>query len=221
LIAGNLTVVKRAEAEAIYDQGRDAAVAVLLRMDEQIQRLEKRVAQQDERIAQLERRMGRSSRTRRSRRAPIRRAARRSAARTGRGASRARRSRPRPTWRQHGSRDVRSLVGLRASTRQAPPGLLVTPAARLRDARRRPRGRESPRRGGPQVCEQLFWAWEIFQHTGDRADLKRRIRALRRELKPILTRHAGTGARYRRGRRFARNLLKSGRRSGRSTRTTA
>ena len=37
-------------------------VAVLLRMDEQIQRLEQRVAQQDERIAQLERRLGRSSR---------------------------------------------------------------------------------------------------------------------------------------------------------------
>ncbi len=61
---------------------------------------------------------------------------------------------------------------------------------------------------GLRICEELFWAWEIFQHTGDRADLKRRIRKLRRELKPILTRHAGKGARYRRGRRFARNLLK-------------
>jgi transposase len=54
--------VQRAEAEAIYDQGRDAVVAVLLRMDEQIGRLEARVAAQDERIAQLERRIGRSSR---------------------------------------------------------------------------------------------------------------------------------------------------------------
>jgi transposase len=54
--------VERAEAEAIYDQGRDAVVAVLLRMDEQIGRLEKRLAAQDERIAQLERRIGRSSR---------------------------------------------------------------------------------------------------------------------------------------------------------------
>jgi len=54
--------VDRAEAETIYDQGREAVVAVLLRMDEQIQRLEKRVAAQDERIAQLERRIGRSSR---------------------------------------------------------------------------------------------------------------------------------------------------------------
>jgi transposase len=61
---------------------------------------------------------------------------------------------------------------------------------------------------GLRVCEQLFWAWEIFQHTGERADLKRRIRKLRRELKPILTRHAGKGARYRRGRRLALNLLK-------------
>ena len=60
---------------------------------------------------------------------------------------------------------------------------------------------------GQRICEELFWAWEIFQHTGDRADLKRRIRKLRREFKPILTRHAGKGARYRRARRFARNLL--------------
>jgi hypothetical protein len=46
--------VERAEAEAIYDQGREVVVAVLLRMDEQIGRLEKRVAQQDERIVRLE-----------------------------------------------------------------------------------------------------------------------------------------------------------------------
>jgi transposase len=61
---------------------------------------------------------------------------------------------------------------------------------------------------GLRTCEQLFWAWEIYQHTGDRADLKRRIRKLRRELKPILVRHTGKAARYRYSRRFARNLLK-------------
>jgi Family of unknown function (DUF6444) len=54
--------VERVEAEAIYDQGREVVVAVLLRMDEQIGRLEARVARQDERIAQLERRLNRSSR---------------------------------------------------------------------------------------------------------------------------------------------------------------
>jgi transposase len=53
--------VERAEAEAIFEQGEDVVVAVLLAMDEQFQRLEKRVARQDERIAQLERRLGRSS----------------------------------------------------------------------------------------------------------------------------------------------------------------
>ena len=61
---------------------------------------------------------------------------------------------------------------------------------------------------GLRICEGLFWAWEIYQHTDDRAELKRRVRKLRRELKPILTRHAGKGARYRHGRGFARNLLK-------------
>jgi transposase len=54
--------VERAEAEAIYDAGREVVVAVLLRMDEQIRRLEERVARQDERIAELERKLNRSSR---------------------------------------------------------------------------------------------------------------------------------------------------------------
>lgn len=61
---------------------------------------------------------------------------------------------------------------------------------------------------GLRICEQPLWAWEIFQHTGDRRELKRRIRTLRRQLKPILTLHAAKGARYRHGRGFARNLLK-------------
>lgn len=54
--------MERKDAEAIYDQGRDVVVAVLMRLDEQVQRLEKRVIQQDERIAVLERQLGRSSR---------------------------------------------------------------------------------------------------------------------------------------------------------------
>jgi transposase len=36
---------------------------------------------------------------------------------------------------------------------------------------------------GLRMCEELFWAWEIYQHTGERSELKRRVRALRRELK--------------------------------------
>ena len=52
----------RAEAEAIYDAGRDVVVEVLLRMDRQIQELSETVARQGERIAQLERRLNRSSR---------------------------------------------------------------------------------------------------------------------------------------------------------------
>jgi len=61
---------------------------------------------------------------------------------------------------------------------------------------------------GLEVCEELFWAWEIFQHTRDRRELKRRVRLLQRELKPILLEHASNRARYRQGRRFARNLIK-------------
>ncbi|MEX0972941.1 MAG: DUF6444 domain-containing protein [Solirubrobacterales bacterium] len=58
--------MERAEAEAIYDQGRETVVAVLLRMDEQIQQLTKQVAEQgakhEKRIAELERRLNRNSR---------------------------------------------------------------------------------------------------------------------------------------------------------------
>ncbi|MCA1699816.1 MAG: IS66 family transposase [Actinobacteria bacterium] len=61
---------------------------------------------------------------------------------------------------------------------------------------------------GLRICEELFWRWEIYQHTGDRRELGRRVRALRRELKPILRTYAGKQARYRRCRGMARNLLK-------------
>lgn len=47
--------MERAEAEAIYDAGRETVVAVLLRMDEQIQRLTKQVEKQGEEIGELKR----------------------------------------------------------------------------------------------------------------------------------------------------------------------
>jgi transposase len=61
---------------------------------------------------------------------------------------------------------------------------------------------------GLRICEQLFWAWEIYQHTNDRRDLRLAIRALRRELKPILRTYAGKTPRYKYTRGMARNLLK-------------
>ena len=61
---------------------------------------------------------------------------------------------------------------------------------------------------GLAVCEELFWSWEIFQHTRDRQELKRRIRLLRREFKAILRRYAGKAPRYKYCRGMARNLLK-------------
>jgi transposase len=61
---------------------------------------------------------------------------------------------------------------------------------------------------GLRVCDELFWAWEVFQHTGDRRDLKLAIRALRRELKPILRQYSAKAPRYRYTRGLARNLLK-------------
>jgi transposase len=61
---------------------------------------------------------------------------------------------------------------------------------------------------GLKICDELFWAWEIYQHTGQRKELKRRIRQLRRELKPILRQYSGKAPRYKRSRGLARNLLK-------------
>jgi transposase len=61
---------------------------------------------------------------------------------------------------------------------------------------------------GLRICEQVFWAWEIYQHTRDRAELRRRVRLARRELKPILRRYAGKAPRYKYTRGMARNLLK-------------
>jgi hypothetical protein len=65
--------VERPEADAIYDAGREVVVEVLLRMDEQIRRLEDRVARQDERIALLERKLNRDSRNSSAPPAPIHR----------------------------------------------------------------------------------------------------------------------------------------------------
>jgi transposase len=61
---------------------------------------------------------------------------------------------------------------------------------------------------GVRICDEVFWAWEVYQHTGERKELKRRIRQLRRELKPILRQYSGKAPRYKRSRGLARNLLK-------------
>jgi len=62
---------------------------------------------------------------------------------------------------------------------------------------------------GLRVCERVFWAWEVFQHTHDRRQLAATIRALQREFKPIVRRYAGKSPRYKYCRGIARNLLKA------------
>jgi hypothetical protein len=61
---------------------------------------------------------------------------------------------------------------------------------------------------GLRACEELFFSWEIYQHTRERKELKRRIRLLRRELKPILRTYSGKAPRYKYTRGMAKNLLK-------------
>jgi transposase len=62
---------------------------------------------------------------------------------------------------------------------------------------------------GLQLCERVFWAWEVFQHTHDRRELQATIRELQREFKPILRRYTGKSPRYKYCRGIARNLLKA------------
>jgi transposase len=53
---------------------------------------------------------------------------------------------------------------------------------------------------GLEICDELFWAWEIYQHTGDRREHERRITRLRHQLKPILRTYSGKAPRYKRTR---------------------
>jgi transposase len=62
---------------------------------------------------------------------------------------------------------------------------------------------------GLELCERVFWAWEVFANTGSRRELKRTIRALQREYKPIIRSYATKRARNKRCRGMARNLLKA------------
>jgi transposase len=62
---------------------------------------------------------------------------------------------------------------------------------------------------GLQLCERVFWAWEVYQHTQDRPELKRTIRRLQRQYEPIIRGYASKRARNRRCRGMARNLLKA------------
>jgi transposase len=62
---------------------------------------------------------------------------------------------------------------------------------------------------GLVLCERVFWAWEVYQHTQDRPELKRTIRQLQRTYKPIIRGYATKQARNRHCRGIARNLLKA------------
>lgn len=62
---------------------------------------------------------------------------------------------------------------------------------------------------GLELCDRVFWAWEVFIHTRDRRELQRTVRSLRRTYKPIVANYASKRARNRRCRGMARNLLKA------------
>ena len=62
---------------------------------------------------------------------------------------------------------------------------------------------------GLQLCERVFWAWEVFQNTNDRSELKRTIRGLQSDFKPIIAGYASKRARNKYCRGMARNLLKA------------
>jgi transposase len=62
---------------------------------------------------------------------------------------------------------------------------------------------------GLELCERVFWAWEVFCHTRDRRELRRSVRSLQRAYKPIIRSFAQKHARNKRCRGMARNLLKA------------
>ena len=62
---------------------------------------------------------------------------------------------------------------------------------------------------GVALCERVFWAWEVFQHTNDRRELKRTIRQLQHQFKPIIGRYASKRARNKYCRGMAHNLIKA------------
>jgi transposase len=62
---------------------------------------------------------------------------------------------------------------------------------------------------GLALCERVFWAREVFQHTGDRRQIKRTVRSLQRTYKPIIRSFAAKRARNKRCRGIANNLLKA------------
>lgn len=61
---------------------------------------------------------------------------------------------------------------------------------------------------GLELCERVFWAWEVYANTGDRQQLKATVRELQRRHKPIIEGYAVKRARNRYCRGMARNLLK-------------
>ncbi len=62
---------------------------------------------------------------------------------------------------------------------------------------------------GLELCERVFWAWEVFAHTHDQRELRRTVRALQRQYKPLVCSFASKRARNKRCRGMARNLLKA------------
>jgi len=62
---------------------------------------------------------------------------------------------------------------------------------------------------GLELCERVFWAWEVFAHTSDRRELRRAVHSLQRTYKPIIRSFAAKRARNKRCRGMARNLLKA------------
>lgn len=61
---------------------------------------------------------------------------------------------------------------------------------------------------GLAIANELFTAWQQFQHDGDRANLRRRIKPLQSRLRQELEHASRKSARTRYHRQFARNLLK-------------
>src|SRR5665647_2084665 len=217
--------MERAEAEAVYEQGRETVVAVLLELSAQnallrreVADLRERVAQQEERIAELERRLNRNSRnsslppSQDPPAAPERRQAPPSG--RGRGAQ--------PGHSGHG-RHLAPLESIDAVIEHWPArcacGHRFSETERrqlcwahlVRDLSAHSEGLGAQKQfgaAGLRVAAGLFAAWAEFRADADRARLLESVDPLKEELRALLEEAAGKSARNRRHRTFAKNLLK-------------
>jgi hypothetical protein len=88
---------------------------------------------------------------------------------------------PTPRNQGHTTDSTKKAGNARCQRREAAPAAYAQPGFIGLSMRRKG---DLP--GGLELPGRIFWAWEVFQNTGERHELKRTIRRLQRKYKPII-----------------------------------